>query len=77
MATTLSLLTVLVVGMLLGLGAGLLWARGRGPTDDATAERRALQQAESRAAEAAVVHGGPSSIAAVLAAPEGAGQAMA
>jgi DNA recombination protein RmuC len=54
-ATTLSLLTVLLVGMLLGLGAGLLWARGRGATYDVTAERRALQQAESRAAEAAVV----------------------
>jgi DNA recombination protein RmuC len=53
--TTLSLLTVLLVGMLLGLGAGLLWARGRGDRPDPTAERRALQQAESRAAEAAVV----------------------
>lgn len=54
-ATTLSLLTVLLVGLLLGLGGGLLWARDRGRMSDATAERRALQQAESRAAEAAVV----------------------
>jgi DNA recombination protein RmuC len=54
LGTTLSLLTVLLVGLLLGLGGGLLWARGRG-VHDAIAERRALQQAESRAAEAAVV----------------------
>jgi DNA recombination protein RmuC len=55
LGTTLSLLTVLLVGLLLGLGGGLLWARGRGGVHDAIAERRALQQAESRAAEAAVV----------------------
>jgi DNA recombination protein RmuC len=53
--TTLSLLTVLLVGLLLGLAGGLLWARSRGGVNDVTAERRALQQAESRAAEAAVV----------------------
>ena len=53
--TTLSLLTVLLVGMLLGLTGGLLWARGRAGALGAAAERRALQQAESRAAEAAVV----------------------
>ena len=53
--TTLSLLTVLLVGLLLGLGGGLLWARSRVGVSDVTAERRALQQAESRAAEAAVV----------------------
>jgi DNA recombination protein RmuC len=55
LGTTLSLLTVLLVGLLLGLGGGLLWARGRGGVLDAAAERRALQQSESRAAEAAVV----------------------
>jgi DNA recombination protein RmuC len=55
LGTTLSLLTVLLVGLLLGLGGGLLWARGRGGVHDVIAERRALQQAESRAAEAAVV----------------------
>jgi DNA recombination protein RmuC len=55
LGTTLSLLTVLLVGLLLGLGGGLLWARGRGAVLDAAAERRALQQSESRAAEAAVV----------------------
>lgn len=53
--TTLSLLTVLLVGMLLGLTGGLLWARGRAGALGAAAERRALQQAETRAAEAAVV----------------------
>ena len=55
MGTTLSLLTVLLVGLLLGVGGGLLWARGRGGVHDVVSERRALQQAESRAAEAAVV----------------------
>ena len=44
LATTLSLLTVLLVGMLLGVAAGVLWVRSRG-----------LEQVESRAGEAAVV----------------------
>ena len=51
----LALLTVLLVGLLLGAAAGVLWARARGTVYDASGEHRALQQAENRAAEAAVV----------------------
>ena len=55
LGTTLSLLTVLLVGLLLGAVVGVLFARGRGAGQQAATERHALQQAESRAAEAAVV----------------------
>ncbi len=55
MGTTLSLLTVLVAGLLLGAAGGVLWARARGVAYGADLERRAIQQVESRAAEAAVV----------------------
>jgi DNA recombination protein RmuC len=55
LGTTLSLLTVLLVGLLLGAVVGVLWARGRTAGQQATTERHVLQQAESRAAEAAVV----------------------
>jgi DNA recombination protein RmuC len=54
-AATLSLLAVLLVGVLLGVAAGVLWARSRAASYDARSERRALEQAESRAGEAAVV----------------------
>jgi DNA recombination protein RmuC len=53
LGTTLSLLAVLAVGLLLGGLVGVLWARGRdltGPVD-----RHAITQAETRAADAAVV----------------------
>jgi DNA recombination protein RmuC len=49
-ATTLSLLAVLLVGVLLGLAAGVLWGRSRG--DGRVLERA---EAESRAGEAAVL----------------------
>ena len=55
LGTTLSLLAVLVCGLLLGVVGGVLWARARDASRGALAERHALQQAESRAAEAAVV----------------------
>ena len=55
LSTTLSLLTVLAAGLLLGALVGVLWARGRGAGQHVLAERHALQQAESRAADAAVV----------------------
>ena len=55
LVTTISLLAVLLAGVLLGTLVGVLWARSRGGSYDATAERRALQQAESRAADTAVV----------------------
>jgi DNA recombination protein RmuC len=54
LATTVSVLLVLLVGLLLGGLAGVLWARGR-TTPDPAEDRRALQQAETRAADAAVV----------------------
>ncbi len=54
LATTLSVLVVLLVGLLLGAAAGVLWARARETGDDRS-ERRALADAESRAADAAVV----------------------
>ena len=53
--TTLSLLAVLLVGVLLGVAAGVLWGRSRATAYDARSERRALEQTESRALEAAVV----------------------
>jgi DNA recombination protein RmuC len=49
-ATTLSLLAALLVGVLLGVAAGVLWARSRG--DGPVLERA---RAESRAGEAAVL----------------------
>lgn len=52
---TLSLLAVLLVGLLLGAAAGVLWSRARGIGLDARTERRELQQAQEHAAEAAVV----------------------
>src|SRR5512143_3119072 len=55
LSTTLSLLTVLAAGLLLGALVGVLWASGRGAGQHVLAERHALQQAESRAADAAVV----------------------
>jgi DNA recombination protein RmuC len=55
LGTTLSLLTVLLVGLLLGSVVGVLWARSRSAGQQSTTERHVLQQAESRAAEAAVV----------------------
>ena len=55
LGTTLSLLAVLLAGLLLGAVAGVLWARSRRAPYDGPGERRALQQAESRAAEAAVL----------------------
>jgi len=54
LATTLSVLVVLLVGLLLGAAAGVLWERARGTGDDRS-ERRALADAESRAADTAVV----------------------
>jgi DNA recombination protein RmuC len=51
-ATTLSLLLTLVVGLALGAFVGVLWARARRAPSDVAAERLAL---ESRAAEQAVV----------------------
>ena len=57
LGTTLSLLAVLLVGLLLGGLVGLLWARGRrSPSEQLEgAVRRELHDAQSRAAEAAVV----------------------
>ncbi|HEX5561300.1 MAG TPA: DNA recombination protein RmuC [Nocardioidaceae bacterium] len=54
-ATTLSLLVVLLVGMLLGAAGGVLWSRGRVAALRDRAERRALDEAGSRATETAVV----------------------
>jgi DNA recombination protein RmuC len=51
-ATTLSLLLTLVVGLALGAFVGVLWARARRAPSDVAAERLAV---ESRAAEQAVV----------------------
>jgi DNA recombination protein RmuC len=53
--TTLSLLVVLLVGLLLGALVGVLWARARRVQPYDAPDRLALQQVESRAAEAAVV----------------------
>jgi DNA recombination protein RmuC len=53
--TTFALLAVLLAGVLIGAVTGALWARSRSTVDDGAGERRALQQAESRAAEAAVL----------------------
>ncbi|MGZ8736279.1 MAG: DNA recombination protein RmuC [Nocardioides sp.] len=50
--TTLSLLTTLLVGVLLGAAVGVLFARGRAAGHDAAVTERAL---ESRAADQAVV----------------------
>ncbi len=59
LATTISLLAVLLTGVVIGLvtgfGGGVLWARARTNTEGPAGERRALQVAETRAAEAAVV----------------------
>jgi DNA recombination protein RmuC len=55
MGTTLSLLTVLVAGLLLGLAGGVLWAQARGAHGVVAGQRQAVVQAETRAAEAAVV----------------------
>ena len=54
LGTTLSLLLVLLVGLLLGAVLGVLLARGRS-RPGAAPDRHVLAQAESRAAEAAVV----------------------
>jgi DNA recombination protein RmuC len=54
-ATTLSLLCVLLVGLLLGCGAGVLWARSRTPRHDVAADRRDREEVAGRAAEAAVL----------------------
>jgi DNA recombination protein RmuC len=54
-ATTLAVLVVLLVGLLLGLAGGVLWSRGRTAALDERAERRALDDARSRATETAVV----------------------
>ena len=53
LATTLSLLTVLVLGVLLGVAAGVLWARARPVTSPAV--EAATVRALERAAEAAVL----------------------
>lgn len=53
--TTVSLLAVLLTGVLIGVVLGVLWARSRRPSYDGAGERVAVQQAESRAAEAAVL----------------------
>ena len=55
LGTTLSLLAVLLAGALLGAVAGVLWGRSRREPYDGPDGRRVLQQAESRAAEAAVL----------------------
>ncbi|QWZ08445.1 DNA recombination protein RmuC [Nocardioides panacis] len=54
LGTTLSLLLVLLVGLLLGAAVGVLLARAR-HQPGASPERHVIAQAESRAAEAAVV----------------------
>ena len=54
-ATTLSLLVTLLIGLLLGALVGVLWARARRVQPYDGPDRLALQQVESRAAEAAVV----------------------
>ena len=54
LGTTLSLLLVLLVGLLLGAVLGVLLARGRSRPGEAP-DRHVLAQAESRAADAAVV----------------------
>lgn len=54
LGTTLSLLTVLAVGLLLGAALGVLLARTRA-ADPAASRQRALAEAETRAADAAVV----------------------
>lgn len=55
MGTTLSLLTVLLAGLTLGAAAGMLWARARTAGREPVLHARELQQAETRAAESAVV----------------------
>ncbi|MEP7091233.1 MAG: DNA recombination protein RmuC [Nocardioidaceae bacterium] len=55
MGTTLSLLTVLLAGFTLGAAAGMLWARARTAGREPVSHARELQQAETRAAESAVV----------------------
>jgi DNA recombination protein RmuC len=55
LGTTLSLLAALLVGVLLGVAAGALWARSRWPADGATGGPRALAQAEIRGAETALM----------------------
>src|SRR3954454_1168816 len=52
-STTVSLLLVLAVGLALGAVTGALWSRARTPAGGPV--RRELEQAENRAAEAAVV----------------------
>jgi DNA recombination protein RmuC len=54
-ATTLSLLCVLLVGLLLGIAAGVLWSRSRSTPYDGPAGARTREDAEGRAAEAAVL----------------------
>jgi DNA recombination protein RmuC len=54
-ATTLSLLCVLLVGLLLGAAAGVLWSRSRAAGYDGPGGARAREDGESRAAEAAVL----------------------
>lgn len=59
LATTFSLLSMLLVGLLLGLAAGLLWSRTRAISrqlaGNSVDHERDLQQAAGRAGEAAVV----------------------
>ena len=54
-ATTLSLLCVLLVGLLLGVAAGVLWSRSRSIGYDGPAGARTRDEVEGRAAEAAVL----------------------
>jgi DNA recombination protein RmuC len=54
-ATTLSLLCVLLVGLLLGVAAGVLWSRSRSSGYDGPAGARTREEGEGRAAEAAVL----------------------
>ena len=58
-STTLSLLSVLFVGLfvglLLGVVAGVVWSRARAAPPGSSTNEREIHQAESRAAEAAVV----------------------
>ena len=55
LGTVLAVLAVLLTGMLIGAVGGVLWSRSRRTSYDGPGGRRALQQAESRGAEAAVL----------------------